>query len=50
MMDLEDYQALARNIRIAQVAGTRLRVACKTAGIEGRTYLAVLESLGWRHS
>ena len=37
MIGLEDRQALAKNIRIAHVAGARLMVACDTAGIELRT-------------
>lgn len=37
MIGLEDRQALARDIRIAQAAGARLRLACETAGIQLRT-------------
>ncbi len=37
MIGLEDRQALAKDIRIAHVAGARLMVACETAGIELRT-------------
>ena len=37
MIGLEDRQALARDIHIAQGAGARLRLACETAGIALRT-------------
>ena len=37
MIDLEDRQALARDIDVAHAAGARLRLACETAGIELRT-------------
>jgi transposase InsO family protein len=37
MIDLEDRQAWAQNIRIAHQAGARLRLACETAGIDVRT-------------
>lgn len=37
MIDLEDRQALARDIDIAHAAGARLKPACETAGIELRT-------------
>ena len=37
MIGLEDRQALARDIHIAQGAGARLLLACDTAGIALRT-------------
>ena len=37
MIDLEDRQALARDIEAAHSAGARLRPACETAGIDART-------------
>ena len=37
MTDLEDRQALARDIAAAQAAGARLKPACEVAGIELRT-------------
>ena len=37
MIGLEDRQALARDIDVAHSAGARLKFACETAGIEGRT-------------
>lgn len=37
MIDLEDRQALARDIEAAHAAGARLRPACETAGINART-------------
>ena len=37
MIVLEDRQALARDIDVAHGAGARLRLACKTAGIDLRT-------------
>ena len=37
MIVLEDRQALARDIDVAHGAGARLRLACKTAGIDERT-------------
>lgn len=37
MIDLEDRQALARDIDAARKAGARLRTACQTAGIDLRT-------------
>ena len=37
MIDLEDRQALARDIEAAHSAGARLRPACEVAGIELRT-------------
>ena len=37
MIDLEDRQALARDISVAHTAGARLKLACETAGIEVRT-------------
>jgi len=37
MIDLEDRQALARDIEAAHAAGARLRPACETAGIDART-------------
>ncbi len=37
MIDLEDRQALARDIDAAHSAGARLRPACETAGIDART-------------
>jgi putative transposase len=37
MIDLEDRQALARDIHTAHAAGARLKLACETAGIEVRT-------------
>jgi putative transposase len=37
MIGLEDRQTLARDIRIAQAAGARLKPACAIAGIELRT-------------
>ena len=37
MIGLEDRQALARDIYIAQGAGARLLLACETAGIALRT-------------
>jgi putative transposase len=37
MIGLEDRQAWAQDIRIAQEAGARLRLACETVGIDVRT-------------
>lgn len=37
MIGLEDRQALARDIQLAQAAGARLQTACQTAGITVRT-------------
>ena len=37
MIDLEDRQALARDIHVAHAAGARLKPACETAGIDLRT-------------
>jgi putative transposase len=37
MIGLEDRQAYAQDIRIAQEAGARLRLACETAGLDVRT-------------
>lgn len=37
MIGLEDRQALARDIQLAQAAGARLQLACQTAGITVRT-------------
>lgn len=37
MIDLEDRQALARDIAVAHAAGARLKPACETAGIDVRT-------------
>ena len=37
MIDLEDRQALARDIALAHAAGARLKPACETAGIDLRT-------------
>ena len=37
MIDLEDRQALTRDIHTAHTSGARLKLACETAGIEVRT-------------
>ena len=37
MIGLEDRQALAQNIGVAQLAGARLQSACEIAGIDVRT-------------
>ena len=37
MIDLEDRQALARDIDVAHSAGARLKPACEIAGIDLRT-------------
>ena len=37
MIGLEDRQALARDIHVAQAAGARLKPACEIAGINLRT-------------
>ncbi|MCW5220688.1 helix-turn-helix domain-containing protein [Verminephrobacter aporrectodeae subsp. tuberculatae] len=37
MISLEDRQAMAQSIHTAHTAGARLRLACKTAGIDLRT-------------
>ena len=37
MIDLEDRQKIVRHIDTAHAAGTRLRPACKVAGITVRT-------------
>ena len=37
MIGLEDRQALARDIGVAQAAGARLQPACEIAGIDART-------------
>ena len=42
MIDLEDRQVLARNIRIAHAAGARLKPACETAGIDLRLRLSII--------
>lgn len=37
MIDLEDRQALAKDIHVAHSAGARLKPACEIAGIDLRT-------------
>lgn len=48
MIGLEDRQIVAQNISKAHTAGARLRLACKTAGIDVRTLQRWLKQLGER--